>query len=288
MSTDLRNPKHSHESESPKKDPEEILRDEIHEGRDAAERSSSSLFLSGLSAGLDIGFGLFLAAVALTTMNGAVAQTPAALLVAAMTGVGFVFVVLGRSELFTEQTTLAILPVLSGKATLSSLARVWAVVYVANLVGAAGFAALAVTIGPSLGVIDPKMFGEISSPLIAHPGWVIVLSGLLAGWLMGLLSWLVTASRDTISQILLTWIVAMVISFCHLHHVVLGSVEVLASAFAGQGVSAADFGHFLLWTTIGNALGGPLFVAIIKYGHSIGAQPPRHGVATDSGPGSIG
>ena len=42
-----------------------------------------------------------------------------------MYAVGFIFVVLGRSELFTEQTTLAVLPVLNGRASVASLLRGW-------------------------------------------------------------------------------------------------------------------------------------------------------------------
>jgi hypothetical protein len=53
-----------------------------------------------------------------------------------------------------------------------------------------------------------------------------------------------------------------------LRHAVVGSVEVLAGAFATDRVTAADFAHFLLWTTLGNALGGPFFVAFVKYGHA--------------------
>jgi formate/nitrite transporter FocA (FNT family) len=271
MATDLQ--KHAKQEESgAKKGPGQILREEIKEGRAAIRRGSGGLFLSGLSAGLDIGFGLFLAAITLTLVGGALSRPATELLFANMIAVGFVFVVVGRSELFTEQTTLAVLPVLSGKESVAGLGRVWAVVYVANLVGAAAFAGLAVVVGPALGVIEPRVFGEIATPKTAHPGWVIFLSALLAGWLMGLLSWLVAASRDTISQIAITWIVGAVIGYAHLHHVVAGSVEVLAGVFAGQGVTAADFGHFLLWTTLGNAVGGPLFVAAIKYGHAIGAE----------------
>ena len=70
------------------------------------------------------------------------------LLVANMYAVGFIFVVLGRSELFTEQTTLAVLPVLGGRATVRELLRLWGVVYVANLIGAAAFAGLAVADRP--------------------------------------------------------------------------------------------------------------------------------------------
>ena len=45
----------------------------------------------------------------------------------------------------------------------------------------------------------------------------------------------------------------------------------LAGVFAGQGVTVGAFLHFLVWATLGNAIGGPFFVAIIKYNHAIGA-----------------
>jgi formate/nitrite transporter FocA (FNT family) len=241
------------------------------------DRPVRGLFISGFSAGLDIGFSLFLIAVMRTQFEGKFSEPIVELLVANMYSVGFIFVVIGRSDLFTEQTTLAVLPVLDGKASPAALARTWGVVYVANMIGAACFAGLAVLIGPALGVIDPRVFGEIATSVTGHPAYVIVLSGVLAGWLMGLMSWLVSAARDTISQIVLTWLIATVIGYTHLHHVVVGTVEVLASAFAGQGIRTGDILHFQLWTTLGNAVGGPFFVAIIKYGHAIGAGRPQEG-----------
>ena len=196
------------------------------------------------------------------------------LFVANMYAVGFIIVVLGRSELFTEQTTLAVLTVLNREASVAALARVWSVVYVANLIGAAIFAAFAFLIGPALGVVDRGVFGDIAFAATDHPAWVIFLSGVMAGWLMGLLSWLVAASRDTISQIVIVWLIATVIGFAHLNHIVVGSVEVLAGVFSGERVTFADYGHFLLWTTLGNVVGGPFFVAVIKYGHASGGKAP--------------
>jgi formate/nitrite transporter FocA (FNT family) len=89
----------------------------------------------------------------------------------------------------------------------------------------------------------------------------------LAGWLMGLLSWLVAASRDTIGQIFIVLLVTTAIGLCHLHHAVVGTAEVLAGVFSGAGATLADFGKFLLWATLGNMLGGFFFVALIKFGH---------------------
>jgi formate/nitrite transporter FocA (FNT family) len=258
----------------PKKPSAQILRHEITEGKDALERPLGVLFVSGLSGGLDIGFSLFLMAVLRTLTADRLSEPIVQVLVANAYAVGFLFVVLGRSELFTEQTTLAVLPVLNRRASPAALARLWAVVYVANLLGAAAFAGLAVLIGPGLKVIEPKEFGEIAGKLIHHPGGIMFGSAVLAGWLMGLLSWLVAAARDTISQIVLVWIIATVIGLTGLPHVVVGSVEVLAGLYSRQGVEVGDYGRFLLWTTLGNALGGSFFVALIKYSYASRGQPP--------------
>lgn len=273
MTSDLQ-PARSEEAE-PKKPSLQILRHEIEEGRDALERPLDALFISGLSGGLDIGFSMFLMAVVWTLTESTFSDPVIKLLVANAYAVGFIFVVLGRSELFTEQTTLAILPVLNRRASLLALARLWAVVYVSNLLGAAAFAAVAVWVGPALGVIEPRAFGAIARPLVAHPGEVLFASAVLAGWLMGLLSWLVAASRDTISQLAVVWLIATVIGLARVPHVIVGTVEVLAGLYSGQGVTIADYGHFLLWVTLGNAVGGSFFVALIKYSYAIRGKQPN-------------
>ena len=254
-------------NEEPQKSYGTILEQEINAGLTELERTSAALLLSGLSAGLDVSLGLLLMAVMRTLTEGVLSKPVSEILVAMMYASGFLFVVLGRSELFTEHTTLAVLPVLDGRASLAQLGRLWGLIYVANQVGAAAFAAFLAFLGPRLGVIEPRVFGSIASGLVEHPGWVILLSGLLAGWLMGLLSWLVAASRDTISQIVIVGLVTTAIGFCHLHHSVAGTAEVLAGVFSGRGATLADFGKFLLWATLGNMIGGIVFVALLKFGH---------------------
>jgi formate-nitrite transporter family protein len=254
--------------EEPQKSYETILEQQIQAGLTELERPTPSLFLSGLSAGLDVSLSLVLMATMLTLTKDALPHAVSEILVANMYAAGFLFVVLGRSELFTEHTTLAVLPVLDGRASLRQLGRLWGLIYVANLIGATAFAAFAAFIGPRLGIIQPRAFGEIASGLVDHPEWVILLSGVLAGWLMGLLSWLVAASRDTISQIFIVWLVTFGIGFLHLHHCMAGSAEVLAGVFSGLGADLAGFGKFLLWSTLGNIAGGIVFVALIKWGHA--------------------
>ncbi|HVS64261.1 MAG TPA: formate/nitrite transporter family protein [Thermoanaerobaculia bacterium] len=245
-----------------------ILDEEIEEGLEELERPTWGLLLSGFSAGLDIGFSVLLLAVLGTLAVGNLPPPLYEILRASAYSVGFILVVFGRSELFTEHTTLASLPVLARKASVAQLARLWGLVYCSNLVGGAVFAALLAVIGPELGVVEPAAFQALADDILDHRWSVIFASAILAGWLMGLVSWLVTAGRDTISQVFFVWLVTGSIGFAHLHHCIIGSVEVLTALIAGQAVTLLEFGRFLSAATAGNILGGVFFVALVKYGHA--------------------
>ncbi|MGH9430252.1 MAG: formate/nitrite transporter family protein [Terriglobia bacterium] len=86
-----------------------------------------------------------------TLVRGEPAQPLDQILVANVYSIGFIFVILGRSELFTEHTTRAVYPVLTGKASPHALLRLWSVIYVGNIAGTAVFAKLVTIIGPPLG-----------------------------------------------------------------------------------------------------------------------------------------
>lgn len=253
----------------------DILIDELVRGLGELERSASGLLLSGLSAGLDIGFSILLIATTVTLTAGQLPPAVLEIVLANLYAVGFIFVVVGRSELFTEHTTLAVLPVLEGSAPVRAVARLWALVYVSNLVGATAIAALIAGVGPALGTVDAGVLGELARHTTDHPGVVIGLSALLAGWLMGLMSWLAAASRETASQVLMVWLVAASIGLGGLHHCIVGSVEVLAGVFADPAITMGDYLHFLGWATAGNAVGGVVFVALVKFGHAArpGSEP---------------
>ena len=245
-----------------------ILEEEIFQGMHEMRRPAAGLLLSGLSAGLDVGLSVLVMATVVSIMGGNLSQPATRLLVAATYPVGFIFVILGRSELFTEHTTLAVFPVLGRRATLRSLGRLWALTYTSNLVGAAAIAAMLAWIGPALDAFMPAAVATLADVAV-RPRWPVILgSGILAGWMMGLLSWLVSAAQETVSRIIVVWLVTAAIGVAGLHHCILGTVEVLTSVFLGVH-SLQDYGHFLLWASVGNAAGGVIFVAVIKYGHAV-------------------
>ena len=275
--------------DQPRKAPREILSRQIEDGLEELRRPTTGLLLSAFSAGLDIGFGPLLMVVTMTLVGDTLPESIVAILMSGAYSVGFLFVVLGRSELFTEHTTLAVLPVLDRQASVGSLARLWGLVYVGNLVGGAVFSVFAVVVVTRLDVAETAAFAEVATRMVDHDLLTIVVAGVLAGWLMGLLTWLVSAARDTISRVLIVSLVAGVIGFAHLPHVIAGNVEVLMGLFATSEVTLAAYARFLLGSTIGNAVGGSVFVALIKYGHAVkGSEDPaesgdarKNDVATD-------
>jgi formate/nitrite transporter FocA (FNT family) len=256
----------------PQKSYQTILRQVISAGMAEFQRPTSGLLLSSVSAGLDCGFSVLLMGVMLTQFGGVASPPVTHLLVANMYAVGFILVILGRSELYTEHTALAVLPVIAGKQGLADLARVWAVVFSGNIAGACAFAVLTAWISPAMGIVEPAAFVHLARGLTDHPWWVILLSAVLAGWLMGELAWLIAAGRDTVSQILCVWLVTAGIGLAELHHVVVGTVEVLAGVLSSAQLGWTDLVRFLFLAAVGNAVGGVFFVAIIKYSHAVRAS----------------
>ncbi len=85
---------------------------------------------------------------------------------------------------------------------------------------------------------------------------------------MGLLAWLVAASRETISQIFMIFIITAAIGIAKLPHCIVGNIEVGAALFTGK-ISFSQYLSFLGPVTLGNAIGGVLFVGILKFSHTL-------------------
>ncbi|MEP0984089.1 formate/nitrite transporter family protein [Ekhidna sp.] len=134
-----------------------------------------------------------------------------------------------------------------------------------NLLGGYIIGGLLVFLTPPLEVVDIEAFYHLAHKMIKFDAWIIFGSALLAGWLMGLLSWLVTSAQDTMSRIFIVIMITFVIGLGSLHHSIVGSIEVFAGLITSPKITWTDYFHFQFYTTIGNIVGGVLFVSIIKY-----------------------
>ena len=244
---------------------ERIVEEQIEESLEEYKRSDKALFLSAVTAGLDLGFSLLVIGVLYTMFSAKLSLETLQVVLAFAYPIGFIFVILGRSALFTEHTTLAVLPVLSGKESVGGLARLWAIIYGGNLLGGyviGGFIAL---MGPKMGLVTKHALEKIALHLVEYEGWVILGSAILAGWLMGLVSWLATSSKETISRIVVVILVTAVIGLGGLHHSIVGSAEVFAGLLVSKKITVVHYLSTQIWATIGNIIGGVFFVSILKF-----------------------
>ncbi len=249
------------------KEGEEILKEQIQMALTEYRRHNKAVFFSAFSGGLEIGFSLLLMATLYTMFSGTMSEPGLEVALAFAYPIGFIFVILGRSELFTEHTNLAVLPVLNGSARVVNLLELWGVIFVGNLMGGYLFSFLLSQLGPAMGIVSQESLYHFAHKMIQY-NWQITLgSAMFAGWLMGLLSWLVTSSKDTISRILVIILVTTVIGICGLHHSIVGSIEVFAGLISDKRITIGDYLHFQLFATLGNIIGGTVFVAIVKYSH---------------------
>ncbi|WP_435334234.1 formate/nitrite transporter family protein [Haloarchaeobius sp. TZWWS8] len=245
-----------------------ILEREMESALREMERPAAGVFLSAFAAGLNLSFGALFMAMVLTFSGGFASTLVKQTALAGVSAIAFLFVVLGQTELFTAHSTMAILPVLDDRASLRDLGRVWTVTLSGNLLGCAAFAVLVAVLGPAMGVVTPAAAGSLASALLPYPWWVVCCSGIVAGWLMGLVTWLSAASRDTVGRILFVLLGTAVIGFGPFHHSILGSTELLLALLLDRGVGLAGFAHFLGWTVLGNVVGGAVFVGLLNYGHA--------------------
>ena len=233
----------------------------LKEAEDELERPSSALFWSGLAAGLSMGFSL----VAEGLLRARLPDAPWRPLVAKFGySVGFLLVILGRQQLFTENTLTPVLPLLQRKdgKTLLNMLRLWGVVLAANLLGALLFALVAARTS----AFDPEVkeaFFAIGREAANHPFGTLLLRGVFAGWLIAMIVWLLPFAEAARFFVIIA--ITYVVGVANLSHVVAGSVEVFTVAWAGQLGWATAVIHYVLPTLVGNILGGVTLVAAINH-----------------------
>lgn len=238
------------------------------EGAAEIERPWNALAWSGLAAGISMGLSL----VAQGLLRAHVPDTPWRPLVASLGyTVGFVVVTLGRQQLFTETTLTACLPLLHER-TVSMLVRVvrlWVVVLLANLLGGWLFAWTASH--PS--AFSPELrqaFAELSREAVNHHPWDAFVRGILGGWIIALMVWLLPSAESARPWIIL--MMTYLIAAAGLTHIIAGSIEVF------YGIAAAETGWLTyLWrygfpVLMGNTIGGSVFVAALNHAQVVAEE----------------
>ena len=243
----------------------EILKEQIIEGCETYDRSKSSILLSSFTAGLEIGFSFLMLCSLFSFLEGKVAEETIFKLIAFVYPIGFILVVLGKSILFTEQTSLLALPVLNNRRSVWSLFQIWGVVIFGNLAGGMLMGLTVSWLGSELNLFEAEVIAKIGEHFVDYDILTIFLSAIMAGWLMGLLSWLVTSSKETTAEILIIYLITAVMGFTGLHHSIIGHIEIFAGMLVSDKITFLVYLKTLGTALAGNAVGATVFVALLKY-----------------------
>ena len=230
-------------------------------GDEEMTRPNTSLWWSGVAGGLSISFSLLAQAILETHLPDA-----------AWTGlvssfgycVGFLIVILGRQQLFTDSTITVVLPVLKDFTwhNLFNMARLWAIVLAANLAGTL-FAALFCSLTPVLPDELREGMLNISRDLSGLSFIDMFFRGITSGFLMAALVWMIPSAERAKFHVItmMTWLIAV----GGFTHIVAGSMEAYLLVIAGEWSVWMLIGAFMVPVLIGNMIGGTALFALIAY-----------------------
>jgi formate/nitrite transporter FocA (FNT family) len=237
----------------------EIIREE---GEQELERTNSALALSGLAGGLSMGFSFLTQAL----LHASLSDSPWRHAVDSLGySVGFIIVVLGRQQLFTESTLTAVLPAITRRnaETLLQALRLWAVVLAVNLAGTWLFALMLTTPGVFPAEVTSAL-RDLASHAVGPALGVTFLKAVLAGWLIALMVWILPSARS--ARLLTIIIITYVVALAQLVHVVASSAEIAYAVISGLASFSDYLVLFLLPTLLGNVVGGVALVSLLNHG----------------------
>jgi len=239
------------------------------------------LLLLAILAGMYIAFGGVFSTVIATGTNTVLPYGIVKLLQGLVFSLGLILVVVGGAELFTGNM-LMIIPFLERKIRFNSLLRNWLVVYIGNLVGSLIVALLIISAGSyrlAGGLLGTTMLSIADSKM--HYSFLQAISlGILCNILVCLAVWLSYSARNTTDKILsIIFPISAFIAAGFEHSVanmylipvalLLKNIDPGFVAGSGLNLSALSWGDFflhnLLPVTLGNMVGGIIFVGIAYY-----------------------
>jgi len=232
------------------------------QGEEELHRPLGSLFWSGSAAGVTI--------MASVIAEGALrhkipADTPLRAVFSDLGySLGFLMVILGRMQLFTEQTIVTVLPIMAAPSwrKLGTTARLWLIVFTANLVGTC-VAAVMIATCHLVGADLLASMLEVAGGLLSKPPSAILLQGIPAGFLIASVAWIRAGVND--GEFWIVLVLTYAIALGDFTHVVAGSAEAFLLVFAGQlGIGHAIIG-IIFPALIGNIIGGTGLFALLAH-----------------------
>lgn len=227
----------------------------VNEGADRLRRPLLSLFATGFLGGIDVGVGVMAYLVVRS-------ETGSSLLGALAFTVGFVALLMARSELFTENFLVPVIAVVARREPVSALLRLWVVTLATNLVGGFLMALMIVVAMP-----DVRETAMAAGTHYAQLGitWKSFFLAVLAGVVITLLTRMQHATDSMGVKIVPAILFSFVLVAAGLFHSVLDSIPMFAGLLAGHPAYGwGDWVGALGWSSFGNVVGGLGLVTSVR------------------------
>lgn len=241
------------------------------QGDQELERPVAALWWSGVAAGLSMGSSLIVEGL----LRSLLPDAPWRPLIQHLGyPFGFLMLVLGRQQLFTENTLTAVVPLLAKRnwETFWKVARLWTIVLLANMAGAhAASWALSNT-----SMFTPEVqhaFQEIGRSASTVGFTEAIVRGIVAGWLIAMMVWMLAGVES--GQVVIIFLMTYAVGLGSLTHIVAGSIETLFLVWNGTLSWWVYAGHYALPTLIGNVLGGVSLVAVLNHAQVVAGQDDK-------------
>ncbi|WP_430645350.1 formate/nitrite transporter family protein [Agromyces sp. GXS1127] len=243
------------------------------EGRHRLAMPALEQAAGALIAGITIVFGIVALAITDADVGSALGPGPGRIAGALAFGIGFVFLVVGRTELFSENFFDPVAAVLEepGRARVLRLLRLWGIVLVLNLAGAAMMAAIFV-VPQALPDGAPEVLVRIAEDLASRDGWATLARSVAAGALITLMSYLLHATDQVVARAGLAYLVGFLVALGPFDHVVVSETHLLLGWWLGAAVDAGDLATGFLIAAAGNLLGGILLMTFTHVVQVLGAR----------------
>jgi formate/nitrite transporter FocA (FNT family) len=243
---------------------EDIFEQVATNARQELKRSNTSLGISGFGGGAFMGLSALGTAIAVSLLG----NSHSAQMISRMFyPLGFIIVIIGRSQLFTENTLYPVALVLAEKREFWNTLRLWSVVLPSNVAGAFAFSLLA----SKTSALDPSYvvaLSQLGQSAVAHPATTVFWSGVIGGWMIALAAWLVSGSHSITGSVMVIWLLTYIVGLGNFAHCIVTSCEVFVAILAGHAPWIA-YPQWFFPAVLGNICGGVGLVTILEYGQVI-------------------
>ncbi|MDX6679531.1 MAG: formate-nitrite transporter family protein [Solirubrobacteraceae bacterium] len=260
------------ETDQPEEAPEphEMFARTREEGERRLTRSPLELTTTSLVAGFDVVFGVVALSAATATMAPHFGPSAAHFFGSLAFGIAFIFIVVGRSELFTENFLVPVTALRRGKLSWIKLAQLWTISPVMNIAGGTAL----ILILSSKGVLPegaaPALV-DVAERIGDLSHWSAFLSAVAGGALITAMTWMVEGVGTVGGRIVVAWIAGVLLALGSFNHVIVVTLELIFGMRFGADIGLDDTALNFAIAVAGNMIGGMLFVTLTRTSQAVGS-----------------